>query len=99
MPQASSGWSRLACATIASYVARSSLNTWTSLGGAGSAAVAGPGCGRPDGVLRPSWRGPSRDRADQGLLQEGQPLVGGVHEGGRVVVGELGEPDDVLLVL
>src|SRR3546814_5028219 len=52
MPQASSGWSRLACATMASYVARSMFSTSPSVG---------------ERVRMPSTRplpGPPRSRSD-----------------------------------
>ena len=50
MPQASSGWSRLACATIASYVAWSMVSTASSLGRPPGRTLIRPAPGRAGGL-------------------------------------------------
>src|SRR5690242_9312403 len=84
MPQASSGWSRFAWATMASYVAWSMVSTAPSL----VWRRAGSRIAHPVGCV--TSRSAGLDQGlDEGLLEVAEPLVDAVHLPGRVLVVDL----------
>ena len=74
MPHASSGWSALACATIASTISAGMRNTPIRVSRIAAAATA-----RPPAAPAPSVQ----HGRDQRILHGGEPAVGGVHRSVR----------------